>query len=124
MIRVREYHVYKDNDYFDYDLNLIVRTFDLELIKTEQLGEFEDENNGETYYKVLAYFDIPENLELMEKLICDCDCVLDDTGRYYEGCLKLGYWGKKAMKEIYGNRIVFSNDDDDDSETWVKVYVK
>lgn len=125
MIRVREYRLYKDNEFFDYDLNLFARTFGLEVIKTEQLGIFEDEDLKESYYKVLIYFDVPEELEPLEEFLCDCTCEFDEKDRYYEGYMELGYWSRKAIKEIYGNRIVFENEDDDGGGgTVIKMYVK
>lgn len=119
MIRTREYHIYKnDEEYFDYDLNKLIRTFNLELIKTEQLGEFED-GEGKIFYKVLVYFDIPEELELMEEFICDCTDEWDETGNYYLDYQSRGEWAKKAMKEIFLDRIFF-----EDGGNGIKIYVK
>lgn len=126
MVRIREYIIYKNTDSFgfnfDSELNLFARTFGLEVIKTEQRGEFED-SDGQIYYRVLAYFDVPEELEPLEDFVCDCTCEIDENGRYYTGEQKLGHFGKKAMKELYGDRISFS-DNDNNGYTWIKFRVK
>lgn len=123
MVRIKEYHFYKDDeDYVDSDLNLFARTFGLEVIKTERLGEFKD-YYGRTFYKVLAYFEIPEELKPLEEFICDCYCESDEKGKYYTDYQKLDCQNKKAMKELYGDRISFS-DNDNNGYTWVKFRVK
>lgn len=126
MVRIKEYILYKNADCFgfnfDSDLNMFARTFGTEVIKTEQRGEFKD-GDGHIYYRVLAYFEIPDELELLEDFICDCYCESDEKGKYYTGEQKLGHWGKEAMKELYGDRISFS-DNDDNGYTWIKFRVE
>ena len=104
MIRIKEYIRYKNTDCFgfncDSDLNMFARTFGTEVIKTEQLGEFKD-GNGHIYYRMFAYFEIPDELEPLEDFICDCYCESDEKGKYYTGQQKLGHFGKEAMKELY-----------------------
>ena len=123
MIRIREYHFYKDDeDYIDSDLNLLARTFGLEVIKTEQLGEFKD-YDGNTFYKVLAYLEIPEELKPLEEFISDCCYETDENGKYYTDYQKLDCQSKKAMKELYGDRISFS-DNDNNGYTWIYLRVE
>ena len=123
MIRIREYHFYKDDeDYIDSDLNLFARTFGLEVIKTEQLGEFKD-YYGHTFYKVLAYFEIPEELKPLEEFISDCCYETDENGKHYTDYQKLDCQSKKAMKELYGDRISFS-DNDNNGYTCIKFRVE
>ena len=126
MIRIKEYILYKNTDCFgfnfDSDLNMFARTFGTEIIKTEQRGEFKD-SDGHIYYRVLAYFEIPDELEPLEDFICDCWCKSDEKGEYYTGLQKLSHFGKKAMKELYGDRISFS-DNDNNGYTWIKFRVK
>lgn len=126
MVRIKEYILYKNTDCFgfnfDSDLNMFARTFGTEIIKTEQLGEFKD-GNGHIYYRVFAYFEIPDELEPLEDFICDCYCESDEKGKYYTGLQKLGHFGKEAMKELYGDRISFS-DNDNNGYTWIKFRVE
>lgn len=123
MVRIREYHFYKnDEEYFDSELNLFARTFGTEIIKTEQLGEFKD-GNGHIYYRVFAYFEIPDELEPLEDFICDCWCEFNEKGKCYTGEQKLDCKSKKAMKELYGDRISFS-DNDNNGYTLIKFRVK
>ena len=126
MVRIKEYILYKNTDCFgfnfDSDLNMFARTFGTEIIKTEQRGEFKD-GDGRIYYRVLAYFEIPDELEPLEDFICDCWCESDEKGKYYTGEQKLGNLGKEAMKELYGYRISFS-DNDNNGYTWIKIRVE
>ena len=126
MVRIKEYILYKNTDCFgfnfDSDLNMFARTFGTEIIKTEQRGEFKD-GDGHIYYRVLAYFEIPDELEPLEDFICDCYCESDEKGKYYTGLQKLGHFGKEAMKELYGDRISFS-DNDNNGYTWIKFRVE
>ena len=126
MVRIKEYHFYKDDeDYVDSDLNLFARTFGLKLIKTEQLGEFKD-YYGNTFYKVLAYFEIPEELKPLEEFISDCCYETDENGRRYTDCQKLDCQSKKAMKDIFGDRISFEDirHNDKYEYTWIYLHVK
>ena len=126
MVRIKEYILYKNKDCFgfnlDSELNLFARTFGTEVIKTEQLGEFKDDY-GHIYYRLFAYFEVPEKLEPLEDFICDCYCESDEKGKYYTGEQKLGHLGKKAMKELYGDRISFI-DNDNNGYTWIKFRVE
>ena len=126
MVRVREYRFYKnDEDYYDSELNLFARTFGLKLIKTEQLGEFKD-GNGHIYYRVFAYFEIPEELEPLEEFISDCCYETDENGRRYTDCQKLDCQSKKAMKDIFGNRISFEDirHNDKYEHTWIYLHIE
>ena len=129
MVRNKEYILYKNTDCFgfnfDSDLNMFARTFGTEIIKTEQLGEFKD-GYGHIYYRVLAYFEIPEELKPLEDFICDCYCESDEKGKYYTDCQKLDCQGKKAMKDIFGDRISFEDirHNDKYEYTWIYLHVK